>query len=445
MTRSTRRWVTLSAALGLVVGTGFVSGLFSSSSPWVAHADPKGIKYTGSGSCAAAACHGAEAEKEDGTTRHNENTVWSKDDPHNAKEAYKSLTGKDAKEIAGKMKIADATKDFRCLSCHSTSGLSLAHGANRVEIPADLQGDKFTHQEGVSCDSCHGPATEYLKPHTAKGWTEGKRKELGSEKLYDTTGLYDTKNLKFRANTCLSCHLKIDHEMVAAGHPELPFELNNYSTREWIHWRDKGEWSGVSAWAMGQAISLREAAFQLGDRAKAKAGEEMVKNSYDQVAAYGLLTRQLATVVDPATKDAIDAQITAAHGGWADGAKVAEAMTALAKVADELGNKLIAFKFDKEKSEKLFKGVLAESEQGTKVGFRPAEQITYGLDSLAKSLEKDGKVDVAKITPAIEKLYEFGTIKEDFDAAKFNAAAKELNGVMGGGASLPWPAGGPVK
>jgi len=443
MTATRRRWVGLCLIVAFVGAAAALSGGFLSFN-YVAYADPAGIKYTGAGACAAAACHGAAAAKDDGATNHHENVVWNDKDPHS--KAYggeAGLTNDKAKAIAKKMGIADATKDGKCLSCHSNSGISLKHGANRVALGAADHGAKFDATEGVACDSCHGPASKYLEPHTAKGWTAGIRAG-GAMKVYDEWGLFDTKDLKFRANTCLSCHLKIDYKMVEAGHPELPFELGDFSSREWIHWKDKGEWFNTKSWAMGQAISVREAAFQLGDRAKAKADPKLVKAAYDSLIAYSLLARQAAQVIDAGSLAAIDAQIDAIHKNWADGAKVDEAAQALAKAADAFGDKVSAFKPDQASTEKMRAGVVAEAETaGTLANFRACETICYSMLTLNGAMAKDGKEDPAKLEAEVGKLFEVGSILADFKPADYATAAKALAAKAPGGKAIALPAGAP--
>jgi len=67
--------------------------------------------------------------------------------------AYVTLATPAAKEIAAKMKIADPQKADECLVCHTT-----AHG-----VAAELKGAKFSHEEGVGCEACHGPGSLYKK------------------------------------------------------------------------------------------------------------------------------------------------------------------------------------------------------------------------------------------------------------------------------------------
>ena len=52
--------------------------------------------------------------------------------------------------------------------------------------------------------------------------------------------MIDTKDLAVRAKTCLGCHLGrgeqvVDHEMIAAGHPDLAFELDTFTFAQPAH------------------------------------------------------------------------------------------------------------------------------------------------------------------------------------------------------------------
>ncbi len=81
----------------------------------------------------------------------------------------------------------------------------------------------------------------------------------------------DTRNVIDRTNLCLECHLGtkekfVDHEMIAAGHPDLYFELDSFSAVMPRHWKVPRESASgksvgsawpVRAWAVGQAVQLR--------------------------------------------------------------------------------------------------------------------------------------------------------------------------------------------
>lgn len=71
--------------------------------------------------------------------------------------AMKSLSNQLSLDYAKKNGIADPTKDAGCLSCHSTAASvdKSLHAGIKVE-------------EGVSCESCHGPGSAYRSPAVMK-------------------------------------------------------------------------------------------------------------------------------------------------------------------------------------------------------------------------------------------------------------------------------------
>ena len=210
--------------------------------------------YTGTTPCAFSDCHGSvtATDNPDSPIDQNEYYTWLKRDRH--AKAYEVLQKARSAHILKNLKIAEnAEAHPRCLACHA------------VNVPADQRGKYFQIAEGVSCESCHGPAKQWLGPHRRQGQGYEAALELG---------MYDTKNLRKRAEKCLSCHLgdeqrNVDHALIAAGHPDLLFELDTFSALMPPHWREsqKEAWLGARQWAIGQAVALREAAKQLARRA----------------------------------------------------------------------------------------------------------------------------------------------------------------------------------
>jgi hypothetical protein len=64
--------------------------------------------------------------------------------------AMKALSTDKAKEIASAKGIADPSTDKACIKCHSTMG----------SIDSKLVAG-ITMEEGVSCETCHGPGSKY--------------------------------------------------------------------------------------------------------------------------------------------------------------------------------------------------------------------------------------------------------------------------------------------
>jgi hypothetical protein len=91
--------------------------------------------------------------------------------------AYATLANEESKAIAKKMKIEDAQKAEKCLKCHVAG----------YDQPTT---DKYSMEEGVTCEACHGPGEKY--------WTS---KVMKDKKLAMENGLVDpTEEL------CVVCH-----------------------------------------------------------------------------------------------------------------------------------------------------------------------------------------------------------------------------------------------
>ena len=85
----------------------------------------------------------------------------------------------------------------------------------------------------MSCESCHGPASGWLGSHTDKN--------VPYETLVEQ-GMHPNRNLIRRSERCLECHVGgpnkfVDHEMIAAGHPDLTFDLSYFSFYMPQHWK----------------------------------------------------------------------------------------------------------------------------------------------------------------------------------------------------------------
>src|SRR3954454_11671335 len=180
----------------------------------LALAQPASRGYIGAGGCASSNCHGATSAAPAAENRilGNEYATWSVSDKH--ARAYKALEEARGKRMAEILGIADATRDKRCVVCHA------------VGSP-----DK-SRSDGVACEACHGPAEGWLGPHT----------KPDSHDASVRAGMTDTKKLDIRAKTCLACHLgaagqDVDHELIAAGHPDLAFELDTFTAAQPAHHR----------------------------------------------------------------------------------------------------------------------------------------------------------------------------------------------------------------
>jgi cytochrome c peroxidase len=98
--------------------------------------------------------------------------------------AFATLATPKALEVAKAKGIADPQKSDECLKCHVTG-----HGK-----PADRFAASFVAADGVGCESCHGPGSDYQKMKTMQGIRDH------SLKAEDYGLVLPTKAL------CVECH-----------------------------------------------------------------------------------------------------------------------------------------------------------------------------------------------------------------------------------------------
>jgi hypothetical protein len=243
------RWTTLVAiALALV-------SAMSASPSEAAGVQTEGGRFVGEGRCGAPTCHGAglpatEAAKRDWHPWKSARTQWNTSSIDHHSRAYRTLETEGAKAIAAYMGIK-ATESEKCLICHAPAAPT-------------VEGSTHIRNEGVTCEHCHGPAESWLKPHVERDWKSHRAEYAGR-------GFYDDSNLLLRARKCASCHVDIDHEIVAGGHPPLQFEMVAYA-QIMKHWDDQklainSFTIDPTLWALGQVTGLRRSLTMLSDRA----------------------------------------------------------------------------------------------------------------------------------------------------------------------------------
>lgn len=219
----------------------------ASASLWAA--DPA---FLGKDSCASSGCHGG------GGAHQNQSIVWARQDPHSRAPA--TLGTARSKRLAELLNIPDPKLDARCTSCHEP-------WQNLAGLPPHTT----AVSEAVSCETCHGPASDYLRSHTRK---DLDRPQKGLDGLKDLTVLYN------RANSCVACHQALDAKLLEAGHPELLFELDGQTASMPRHWREKPENSHAAIWLTGQATALRELTAQVLQEAQSGTPSARVVNQW---------------------------------------------------------------------------------------------------------------------------------------------------------------------
>ena len=190
----------------------------------------RGIR--GAASCATSSCHGgpragvSSADAPCGS----EYPLWLESDPH--AQSWKTLSSDASVQILTKLgilrdgNIANIEAYQNCLACHNTDR----------KIGIDQLSPRIA--EGVGCESCHGPSESWYDRHYQ-----------GPDSTKNATailGLTDSGPLIQRAKICSMCHVgskdrDMNHDIIAAGHPALYFDMAVYHEAYPKHWRDKDQ------------------------------------------------------------------------------------------------------------------------------------------------------------------------------------------------------------
>lgn len=220
--------------------------------------------WKGVGSCSSTSCHNAGNVTGSPAVKRSEYAFWSQADPHNRAYAV-LLEDRSVKieQLYRRQPGARPETDRLCLSCHV-----------HENYDGNGHGPEFSVEDGVSCEACHGPARDWLVPHTAPGW-----KGL-SPAFKAQFGMTPLEDLGARARSCVGCHVgdatrEVNHDLIAAGHPRLNFELGAYLDILPKHWSMRDERARypdfqARAWAVGQLATARAAVDLLAKRADDK-------------------------------------------------------------------------------------------------------------------------------------------------------------------------------
>src|SRR5271170_3337370 len=411
-----------------------------------------GYKYVGPGSCSASACHGGIQARDTTKVLQNEYSTWIVQDRHSR--AYTVLNQPLAQRMAKILKIGDPTKAQKCLVCHALS------------VPANERGTQFDIAEGVSCESCHGPASKWLGPHV-----QADAKHADMVKL----GLVDNKDLAVRSDRCLNCHLgapglEVDHEMLAAGHPDLTFELDSFSSIEPPHWVEKAPDSklpiddklfGVRIWSIGQATQLQQSMVRLARHARGPVWPEYTEmdcftchhsltkpeDSWRQQEGYGtrrpgnppynparyVVFRHLARSADAQTTAELETTLTEVSALVAelqpDRTVLAAKCDRGAQLAGELARKMRSATYDRAQTEQLMREIANDSDGISLDGERSAEQAAMALDSLYLAYANLSGPN-QELKGDIDQMYRLLDNPSAYSAPKFAAQMKKTSAAI---------------
>jgi cytochrome c554/c'-like protein len=411
-------------------------------------------KYTGPGSCASTSCHGSILPRNETDVLQNEYSTWIVKDKHS--KSYAALTGKIGERMAGILGLGKAETAPRCLACHA------------LDVPAPDRARTFDVSEGVSCESCHGPASGWLGPHTERDWTHERSV---------AAGMYDTRNLVKRTEKCLSCHLGsedkfVNHEMIAAGHPALFFELDSFSAVMPRHWKEPGEPGeaansdplyDVRELTVGQAVQLRDSLLKLASNTRAKYWPEYSElqcyachhsltppeQSWRQERGYAgrrpgdppwnnsryAIFHDVVHQVDGADAEQLDTGLTEVSQLMSqlnpDRSAVAGAATKSAGFADQLVGRLNAMAYDPALTLRLLQKISGDADDISAQGEQSAAQAAMAIQSLFVAYDRDQKLqNGSELRAAIAGLFQQLENPSAYDPARFARQMQQVNALL---------------
>jgi hypothetical protein len=417
-------------------------------------ASPGAGKYTGPGSCASTSCHGAVTPQNINEVLQNEYSIWIVQDKH--ARAYNALTGAIGERMAGILGVGKAEAAPKCLACHA------------LNPPAELRSRTFDVSEGVSCESCHGPASGWLGPHTERNWTHAQSV---------AAGMVDTRDIVKRTEKCLSCHLGseekfVDHEMIAAGHPDLFFELASFSAAMPRHWKVPGEpgeaagsdpWYDVRELTTGQAVGLRESMSRLVGRTRGKNWPEFsemqcyachhsltpAEQSWRQARGYPgrrpgdppwnaaryAVFRDVVEELAGGQAHRLDDQVTQVTALMSvlnpDRQAVATAATNVSRTADEMVASVQGASYDPAATRRLLRKICGDRDEISDEGEQSAAQAAMALQSLFVAYDRDAKLaNSTEIRAAISGLFEQLQTPSSYDPRKFSQQMQQVNDLL---------------
>jgi hypothetical protein len=403
--------------------------------------------YVGPGSCSAVACHGAVRPAAGARILQTEYSTWVARDRH--ARATDVLANAVSQRMAAILGIGAPQQAQKCLACHA------------LDVPAAARGRTFA-SEGVSCEACHGPASGWLGYHVTRDATHEESVKRG---------MYDTRDVVKRTDRCLTCHLgtaekAVDHEMIAAGHPDLVFELEAFSAAMPRHWKettDAEPYKPVRTFAVGQLVHLRASLDRLSRRVKSAVWPEYAEldcfachhsltraeDSWRLAQGYGnrarpglpplqmsryVTARRVVAAWDASAASELDGvmgrlQIEASRLAARPDDVVTLANSARAMVDRAIGRAL-ASPATPEIATAMLRGIFADASAIAARGERAAEQAAMAAEVLATALARARKEDPAALTPVFSELFKQFESPSAYEPSRFVAAMRKAEAAV---------------
>jgi hypothetical protein len=395
-------------------------------------------KHLGPESCGSNVCHGKSSAQSTGVAL-NEYRTWLLKDRH--AQAYRGLQSPLGASIAARLRIKAVLKAPECLDCHTDN------------IQPDDRGPRFKIEAGVGCEACHGGSERWIQSHALKSATHAANLAVG---------MNATETPAVRAQICLGCHMGTQtriatHDLMAAGHPRLRFELDAFTIDQPAHFkmqddeyvRRKGRTTDGGLWISGQVEEARRyltllqsnllypghlaPEFALYDCYACHRGIPGTQNSAQpsKTSSSGHLRLQeqslqmllvIAQVMDTHDGTAQLRELVASlrQAGAVDIATTRAAANQLLQWLRAHGS-LARPALSQPQTVALRRELVRFAASGGSHDFLLAEQIVLGVDSLT-----EGAQDRAQHQAALDFLYESAKTSTEFDSTHFTQSAAKI-------------------
>jgi hypothetical protein len=418
--------------------------------------------HEGVASCGGSTCHSRPVAS-GLVVRQNELITWQ--DPHTEagahSRAWRVLTQPRAEAIVHRMGISGAAQNAPvCLGCHADPA------------PAAQRGARFQFSDGVGCEACHGGSGGWIASHYAMGATHAGNVSRGMVALDDP---------KVRASRCLECHVGsssanqfVTHQIMAAGHPRVSFELDLYTSLQKHHdvdadylARHKETPGGVKTWALGQALALGRTLTLYGAKTPGGAFPEFA--FFDCQSCHRTISQDprakltaepnparpiplgmppfndenmimlsaAAKVAAPALSARFEDESRDFHAALGKtGSAATDQAAKLAETSHRLADTFAARSFSRADTLAIFQTVLTGEAANRYTDFAGASQAVMAADTLLNALVAQGAIDraaAAKVRPDLDRAYQAVRDPNAFKPAEakaaFVAAAEKVKGL----------------
>jgi len=263
----------------------------------------------------------------------------------------------------------------------------------------------------------------------------------------------------------------VDHEMIAAGHPDLYFELASFTAAMPRHWiehaaddRTKDDpFADIRMLVAGQAVQLREQLQRVVRNSQGSSWPEFADldcfachhsltdpdSSWRQALGYAgrragnppwnlsryAVLRQIVNEIDRESGRRLETEVEKLYSIMSsaspDRSQAAAQARATADVASRITQQISSASFDQARTQRLLQGVASDGDTISRQGERAAEQATMVVQSLylAYSSQMRPNNDT-QIRAAIKALFQQVENPSSYNAPKFAEQMRALRQVL---------------